>query len=298
MRDAIARVVHDGDSVCMGTPLEAAIPFAAGHEIIRQRRRDLTLIAPISDMLFDQMIGAGCSRRVVAAWVGNVIAGLGHSYRRAMERGVPHPLAVEDHSNFSVSLALLAGSLGAPYIPTRSLLGTDLPRTNPTFRTASDPFSGSPVLLVPALIPDVTILHVQRSDVHGHCHTWGAIGITREAALAARRVIVVAEEIWPTERILSDPNLVLLPSVKVAAVVHQPWGALPSPVQGHYGRHHDFFMRYHAESRTIEGFQAWLQKWVLDVEDWEGFLALVGADVLAGLRARGGRASAPLEYGT
>jgi glutaconate CoA-transferase subunit A len=109
MRDAIARVVHDGDSVCMGTPLEAAIPFAAGHEIIRQRRRDLTLIAPISDMLFDQMIGAGCSRRVVAAWVGNVIAGLGHSYRRAMERGVPHPLAVEDHSNFSVSLALSGG---------------------------------------------------------------------------------------------------------------------------------------------------------------------------------------------
>ena len=298
MRDAIAGIVRDGDSVCMGTPLEACIPFAAGHEIIRQGRRDLTLIAPISDMLFDQMIGAGCARRIVAAWVGNVIAGLGHNYRRAMEEGVPHALSVEDHSNFSISLALLAGSLGAPYIPTRSLLGTDLLKTNPAFKTAVDPFSGTPVLLVPALIPDVTIVHVQRADALGHCHTWGTIGITREATLAARRVIVVTEEIWPTGRILADPNLVVLPSVKVAAVVHQPWGALPSPVQGHYGRHHDLFLRYHAESRTPEGFRAWLRKWVLDVEDWDGFLALVGADAMAALRAKGGRPSAPLEYGT
>jgi glutaconate CoA-transferase subunit A len=298
MQDAIGTAVRDGDSVCMGTPLEACIPFAAGHEIIRQGRRDLTLIAPISDMLFDQMIGAGCARRVVAAWVGNVIAGLGHNYRRAMEHGIPHPLAVEDHSNFSISLALLAGSLGAPYIPTRSLLGTDLLKTNPTFRTATDPWTETPVLLIPALLPDVTIVHVQRSDAQGHCHTWGTIGITREAALAARRVIVVAEEIWPTERILADPNLVLLPAVKVAAVVHRPWGALPSPVQGYYGRHHDLFTRYHVESRTPEGFQAWLQKWVLDVADWEGFLALVGADALETLRAKGGQPSAPLEYGT
>ena len=298
MRDAIARVVHDGDSVCMGTPLEACIPFAAGHEIIRQGRRDLTLIAPISDMLFDQMIGAGCARRIVAAWVGNVIAGLGHNYRRAMEAEIPHALLVEDHSNFSISLALLAGSLGAPYIPTRSLLGTDLLKTNPTFKTGVDPWTGMPVLLVPALVPDVTILHVQRSDAHGSCHTWGTIGITREAALAARRVILVAEEIWPTERILADPNLVLLPPVKVAAVVHQPWGALPSPVQGYYGRYHDLFVRYHAESRSPDGFRAWLQKWVLDVDDWDGFLALLGAETLDSLRARGGQLSAPLEYGT
>ena len=132
MQDAVARFVPDGASICIGAALEAAIPFAAGHELIRQRRRDLTLIGPISDILFDQLIGAGCVRRVIAAWVGNVSAGLGHNYRRAVEKQVPAPLEVQDHSNLTIGFALQAAALGAPYLPTRSLLGTDLPRSNPT----------------------------------------------------------------------------------------------------------------------------------------------------------------------
>jgi glutaconate CoA-transferase subunit A len=297
MPDAVARIVFPGASVCMGTALEAAIPFAAGHEIIRQRIPDLTLICPISDVLFDQLIGAGCVARVVGAWVGNVSAGLGHNYRRAVEKGLPRPLAVEDHSNFTVALALLAASLGAPYIPTRSLLGTSLPESNPRFARAADPWSGDPLVLVPALTPDVTILQVQRADVYGRCHTWGTLGISREAAFAARQVIVVAEEIWPTERILADPNLILVPDVKVAAVVHEPYGALPSPVQGCYGRWHDFYARYHEASRTPDGFTRWLDEWVLGVGDWKGFLDRLGGDTLARLKPARPLPSEPLDYG-
>jgi len=297
MQEAVTRFVPDGASVCMGTALEALIPFAAGHELIRQRRRDLSLIGPISDILFDQMIGAGCVRRIVAAWVGNVSAGLGYNYRRAVEHGIPHPIAVEDHSNLSMAVGLQAAAMGAPYIPTRSLLGTGLVESNPTFRQASDPFSGDAVVLIPALRPDVAILHVQRADAEGHAHCWGTLGVTRQAALAAARVIIVAEEIWPRERILSDPGLVLAPTLKVAAVVHEPWGAYPSPVQGCYGRGHDFYHRYHEDTRTVDGTRAWLDRWVYGVPDWKGFLATLGAAALDAVRVKTPRLSESLDYG-
>lgn len=296
MPDAIARFVPPGASVCMGAALEAAIPFAAGHEIIRQRVPDLTLIGPISDALFDQLIGAGCVARFVGAWVGNVSSGLGHNYRRAAEKGIPRPIAVEDHSNFTIALALLAATLGAPYIPTRSLLGTGFLESNPLFTRATDPYSGDPVVLVPALVPDVTILQVQRADVHGRCHLWGTVGISREAAFAARHVIIVAEEIWPTGRILADPNLILVPDMKVAAVVHEPFGALPSPLQGFYGRHTELFTSYHEASRTPEGFGRWLDEWVLGVGDWKGFLDKLGTDTLASLTPKRHALSEPLDY--
>lgn len=297
MRDAVARFVPDGASICMGTALEALIPFAAGHELIRQRRRDLTVIGPISDMLFDQLIGAGCVSRVIAAWVGNVSAGLGHNYRRAVEKQVPAPLEVQDHSNLTIAFALQAAALGVPYLPAHSLLGTDLPRSNPTFRSAADPWSGAPLLLVPAIRPDVAILHVQRADEEGHAHVWGTLGVTRQAAFAARRVILVAEEIRPRARILSDPGLVLTPALKVVAVVHEPFGAFPSPVQGHYRRHHDFYHRFHDESRTVEGWERWLEHWVRGVADWKGFLARLDAGILEALRVTRPLPSEPLDYG-
>jgi glutaconate CoA-transferase subunit A len=297
MRDAVTRFVPDGASICMGAALEALIPFAAGHELIRQRRRDLTLIGPISDILFDQLVGAGCVRRLIAAWVGNVSAGLGHNYRRAVEQRVPAPLEVEDHSNLTIAFGLQAAALGVPYLPARSLLGTDLPRSNPTFRSAADPWSGAPLLLVPAIRPDVAILHVQRADEEGHAHVWGTLGVTRLAAFAARRVILVAEEVRPRVRILSDPGLVLTPALKVAAVVHEPFGAFPSPVQGYYRRHHDFYQRFHEESRTVEGFQEWLAHWVDGVPDWKGFLARLEAGTLDTLRVKHSLPSEPLDYG-
>jgi len=243
------------------------------------------------------MIGAGCVRRIVAAWVGNVSAGLGYNYRRAVEHGIPHPIAVEDHSNLSMAVGLQAAAMGAPYIPTRSLLGTGLVESNPTFRQASDPFSGDAVVLIPALRPDVAIVHVQRADAEGHAHCWGTLGVTRQAALAAARVIIVAEEIWPRERILSDPGLVLVPTLKVAAVVHEPWGAYPSPVQGCYGRGHDFYHRYHEDTRTVDGTRAWLDRWVYGVPDWKGFLASLGAAALDAVRVKTPRLSESLDYG-
>jgi glutaconate CoA-transferase subunit A len=297
MHEAMARFVPDGSSVCLGTALEALIPFAAGHELIRQRRRGLTLVGPISDMLFDQLVAAGCVRRIQAAWVGNVSGGLGHNYRRAVERGIPNPIEVEDHSNLTMATALQAGALGAPYIPTRSLLGTGLLDANPSFKQARDPFSGDPVVLIPALTPDVAVLHVQRADVEGHAHCWGTLGITRQAALAAKRVIIVAEEIRSREIMLSDPGLVLAPALKVAAVVHEPFGAYPSPVQGGYRRGHEFFHRYHEESRTEEGTRAWLDRWVYGVADWKGFLERLGPDAQQAVRITTPRLSEPLDYG-
>lgn len=297
MQEAIARYVPDGASVALGLSLEPLIPFAAGHEIIRQRRRDLTLIGPISDILFDQLIGAGCVEKVTAAWVGNVSEGLAHCYRRAVEKGSPRSITVEEHSNFSIGLALLAASLGAPYIPTRSLLGSSLPQQNPTFRQERSPLDDSPLLLVPALQPDVAIIHVQRSDEDGNAHTWGALGITEEAILAARDVLIVAEEIVPREVILSDPNRVVGPSFKVRAVVHEPWGAYPSAVQGYYNRDHATFHEYHVRTRSVEGFQDWLEEWVLRLPDRRAYNEKLGEERRNSLGVKEHRYAAPVDYG-
>jgi glutaconate CoA-transferase subunit A len=297
MAEAIERYVSDGASVALGCALEPLIPFAAGHELIRQRRRDLTLIGPISDILFDQLIGSGCVSRVIAAWVGNVSEGLGYCYRRAVEQGIPHAITVEDHSNYSVSLALLAGALGVPYIPMVSLLGSDIARDHPTIRPAISPLDGSPILLVPALRPDVAILHVQRADAEGRAHVWGGLGICEEAALAARGVIYTTEEIVPSEVILSDPNRVLAPEMKTLAVVHAPGGAHPSPVQGYYNRDHAYFTEYHQHTRTADDFATWLEEQVLGVPDRATYLERLGGERWQALATKEQRLAAPVDYG-
>jgi glutaconate CoA-transferase subunit A len=297
MSEAIARYVPDGSSVAIGLALEPNIPFAAGHELIRQRRKDLTLIGPISDILFDELIGAGCVSRVVAAWVGNVSEGLGYNYRRATEAAQPHAITVVDHSNFSIGLALLAGSLGAPYIPMRSLLGSDIARDNPHLQPATSPMDGTPQLLVTAIQPDVAIIHVQRADSVGRAHVWGGLGICEEAALAARGVIYTAEEVVAPEVILSDPNRVLAPSFKTLAVVHAPGGAHPSPVAGCYNRDHRAFAEYHEHSRTAEAFAAWQKEWIDDVPDRDAYLEHLGAERWAELAVGQHRLAAPVDYG-
>ncbi len=291
LAEAIQRFVPDGTSIALGTALEALIPFAAGHELIRQHRRHLELIGPISDILFDQLIGAGCVRRITAAWVGNVSAGLGHNFRRAIEHDIPvGRLELEEHSNFSVGLGLLAAAMGVPYLPTRTLLGSDLATRNPRVHPAE------PGLLhIHAIQPDVAILHVQRADAEGHAHCWGNLGISREAGLAAERVILVAEEIVDSAVILSDPNRILLPAYRVSAVVHAPGGAHPSPVQGYYGRDHAAYGEYHLASRERQGFVDWLQEWVFDIADREAYVSKLGRRFTA-LRPTRRRVAAAVDY--
>src|SRR5580692_4922813 len=249
MRDAIASHVPSGSMVLLGAQLEQMIPFAAGHELMRQSRRDLTLVGPISDILFDQLIGAGCVSRVMAAWVGNVSAGVGYCFRRAVERSIPRRLEIVDYSNFTMALALHAGALGVPFLPTYATLGSDLLKKNGNLREFYSPVSEEKLVAVRALRPDVAILHVQRADAQGNTHTWGSLGVAVDGARAARKLIIVAEEIVEPGIISSDPNRTLVPGFLVAGVVHEPGGAHPSPVQGYAARDHGFFEEYHERSR-------------------------------------------------
>lgn len=275
MRSAIAEHVPDGCSVALGLQMEQMIPFAAGHELIRQKRRNLTLIGPISDVLFDQFIGAGCAERVIAAWVGNVMMGSAYNFRRAVESGA---LEVVNMSNFSVALGLQAAAMGVPFLPTRTALGSDVAKGNDFFKEIESPFlSGDKLHAVKAIVPDVAIVHVQRADAEGNAHCWGNFGVMLEGVRAARRVIVVAEKVVDAEVISSDPNRTVIPGFLVTAVVECPWGAHPSPVQGCYSRDDAAFQQYHEQTKTPADFEAWKSRWVTGVQDRREYMDLVGA---------------------
>lgn len=277
MREAVARLVPDGASVACGLALEAAIPFAFAHELIRQRRRDLHLIGPIADAVFDQLVGAGCVAVIEAAWVGNVTTGSGYCFRRAVEQGRPRELTVRQHSNLTISLALQAAASRVGYLPTRTALGSDIAGDHDGFRPVTCPFTGQRLLAVRAVRPDVAVVHVQRADRHGNAQAWGNLGISQEALTAARTVIVVAEELVDNQEIRRRPELTLLPGALVTAVVHEPGGSHPAPLQGFHPHDAGAYRDYARASATEEGFQAWLERWVLGVPDRKGYLAALGA---------------------
>ena len=230
LHEAVRDHVRDGDSVVVGAGLEAMVPFAAGRELVRQERRRLSLVAPISDALIDILIGAGLASSVVASWVGNVSAGSGYNFRRAVEDGVPEPIETVDHTNLTLALALHAAALGVPYLPARTALGTDLLELNPHLRTISCPFTGDTLIGVEALAPDVAILPAQRADRDGNAHVWGNLGVIPDAARSAKRVIVTAESIVDPGEIRADPTRTVVPGFLVAAVAHVPNGCRPSPL--------------------------------------------------------------------
>ena len=273
MREAVAELVPDGASVALGLQLEQMIPFAAGHEIIRQKKRGLTLVGPISDILFDQLIGAGCVERVLAAWVGNVMMGSAYNFRRAVEGG---QVQVTNLTNFTVALALQAGAMGVPFLPTRTALGSDVAKDKEFFAEIASPFGGDKLHAVKALHPDLAIVHVQRADRDGNAHCWGNLGVMVEAVRAARRVLVVAEEIVEPEVIASDPNRTVIPGFLVNAVVECRMGAHPSPVQGYSARDDAYFQQYHEQTKTAADFDAWLARWVTGVKDRKEYLNLLG----------------------
>jgi glutaconate CoA-transferase subunit A len=284
LQQAIAQNVKDGVSIAMGCGLESLIPFAASYEIIRQKKKALTLIAPISDMQFDQLIGAGCVKKIVASWVGNVAAGLGHNYRRAAETGIPAPIEIEEHSNFTIGLGLQAAAMGLPFLPTKTVRGSEF-KNGGQFGTVVCPFTNEDLLAVRAIKPDVAILHAQRVDEDGNAHAWGNFGVMREAALAARKVILTCEEIVDHDVILSDPNRTVIPGFVVSSVVHEPFGSHPSPCQGYVRRDDAFYFDYHTESRKREGFDAWLKKWVFGTKTHTDFLSLLGKERVEKLKA-------------
>ena len=277
LHDAIATDIQDGMSVAMGCALESLIPFAASYEIIRQKKRNLTLIGPISDMQFDQLIGAGCVRKIVASWVGNVAAGLGHNYRRAVEAGIPQPIEIEEHSNFTIGLGLQAGASGLPFIPTKTVKGSDF-RRGSQFASVRCPFTNEELLAVRAIRPDVAVLHVQRADTEGNAHAWGNFGV---------KVILTCEELVDHDVILSDPNRNIIPGFLVSSVVHEPFGSHPSPTQGYARRDDAFYFEYHKATRSREGFEEWLQKWVLAAKNHGEFLNILGKERAEQLQPHG-----------
>ena len=297
LAEAIERFVPDGASVAMGLQLESMIPFAAGHEIIRQRKRDLTLVGPISDILFDQMIGAGCARKIVAAWVGNVMMGSAYNFRRALEDGIPHAVEMIDHTNFTVALALHAAALGVPFLPTYTTIGSDIFGRNPGLAEFEAPFTREKMMAVQALAPDVAILQAQRADVYGNAHVWGNLGASPDAARAARAVIVVAEEIVSSKVIASDPNRTVIPGFLVSAVVEAPFGAHPSPVQGYYNRDNNYYSEYHRATKTRSDFESWLDHWVLGVTDRQEYVERLGTERLDSIKVRKHAYAARTDFG-
>ncbi len=272
MRDAIARHVHDGDTVVI-EGFTHLICFAAAHEIIRQGRRDLTLCRLTPDLIYDQMIAAGSARKLVFSWAGNPGAGSLHAFRRAVEGKSERPLEIEEYSHFGMVARFCAGSAKLPFWPMRDYMGTDLPVANPRIRTVTCPYTGERLATVPALNPDVTIVHAQRADASGNAQIWGLLGVQKEAAFASERVIVVVEELVDEAVIRADPNRTLIPGMIVDAVVVEPWGAHPSYAQGFYDRDNDFYVAWENVSRDPARLKAYLDEYVYGVPDRQAYLA-------------------------
>ena len=274
LAEAIEQHVTDGACVSL-EGFTHLIPFAAGHEIIRQRRRDLHLVRMTPDLIYDQMIGMGCARRLTFSWGGNPGVGSLHRLRDAVERQWPGPLELDEHTHAGVAAAYCAGAARLPFATLRGYLGTDLAAANPRIRGVECPFTGERLAAVPAINPDVTILHAQRADRQGNVAIHGIVGAQREAALAAQTLIVTVEEVVDT--LPPAMNGIVLPHWVVTAVAHCPGGAYPSYVQDHYARDNGFYQRWDAIAREREGFLAWMTRHVLEVRDHAGFLASLEA---------------------
>jgi glutaconate CoA-transferase subunit A len=282
MRDAIAELVRDGDSIAI-EGFTHLIGFAAGHEIIRQRKRDLTLCRLTPDLVYDQMIAAGVARKLVFSWLGNPGVGSLHAVRRASE-ATPPQIELEEYSHFGMVCRYTAGAMNLPFFPLRSYQGTDLPRANPLIRPIKSPYSDEQLYAVPALRPDVAIIHAQRADAAGDTQVWGLLGCQKEAAFAADRVIVVVEELVDEAVIRADPNRTIVPGLVVDAVVVEPFGAHPSYAQGYYDRDNAFYLEWDAISRDAASLERWLDEWVMGVAGRAEYIEKLGQQRVDELR--------------
>ncbi|MDT8898484.1 CoA-transferase [Thermanaerothrix sp. 4228-RoL] len=292
LSEAIAEFVHDGDCV-YAAGFTHLIPFAAAHEIIRQGRRNLVLARATPDLIYEQMVAAGCARKLIFSYMGNPGVGSLRIVRAEIEAG---NLEWEEYSHFGMISRLHAGAAGLPFMPMNPTAAGDLERVNPNYRRLQDPYTGREVVVVPPLNPDVAIVHVQRADRHGNAHIWGILGEQKEAAFAARHVILTAEEIVDEAVIRSDPNRTLIPEFVVDAVCHVPYCAHPSYTQGYYDRDNAFYLAWDQLSESRAAVQAWLDEWVFGVKDRQEYWQKLGEETHRRLAVKP-RWSTPINYG-
>jgi glutaconate CoA-transferase subunit A len=300
MRDAVADLVRDGDTVAI-EGFTHLISFAAGHEIVRQRKRDLTLARLTPDVIYDQMVAGGVARKLIFSWLGNPGVGGLNAIRRRIEAGAlaasgEPPLELEEYSHFGMVGRYMAGATNLPFFPLRSYFESDLPKVNPLIRPVESPYGDGVVYAVPPLKPDVTVIHAQRASAAGDTQVWGLLGCQKEAAFAADRVIVVVEELVDESVIRADPNRTIIPGLIVDAVVVEPLGAHPSYVQGAYDRDNRFYLDWEPISRSEEATQAWLREWVFDLDGRAAYVEKLGAARVASLKP-GPAPSGVVDYG-
>lgn len=292
LSEAVRRFLNDGDTV-YAAGFTHLIPFAAGHEIIRQGKRNLILARATPDLIYDQMVAAGCAKKVIFSYMGNPGVGSLRYVRGEIEAG---RLEWEEYSHFSMISRLQAGATGLPFMPMNPTAAGDLEKANPNYRKVIDPYTGGEVVVVPPLKPDVAIVHVQRADAEGNAQIWGIIGEQKEAAFAADRVILTAEEIVDEAIIRSDPNRTVIPGFIVDAVCHVPYCAHPSYTQGYYDRDNSFYLAWDEISKTPETVKAYLDEWVFGVADRAEYWEKLGAEVHQRLKVAS-NPSAVVDYG-
>jgi glutaconate CoA-transferase, subunit A len=275
MREAIATYVSDGCSVAM-EGFTGFICFAAGHEIIRQRRHDLTLIRMTPDLIYDQMIAAGTAKKLIFSYTGNPGVGSLYCIRRAVEKAIPLPLELEEYSHYGLVGRYAAGASHLPFFALRSYIGSDMLKVNPLIKVIDEPYGTGKIAVVPPLNPDVAILHAQRSDRQGNTQLWGLLGMQKEVAFASKRVIVAVEEVVEESVIRADPNRTLIPGLIVNAVVHEPYGAHPSYVQGYYDRDNESYLTWDKLSQDHAAVLAWLDEWVYGLENHAAYVRKIG----------------------
>lgn len=292
LKKAISEFVNDGD-VVYAAGFTHLIPFAAGHEIIRQGKKNLTLARATPDLIYDQMVAAGCAKKVIFSYMGNPGVGSLRIVRAAIEKG---ELEWEEYSHFGMITRLQAGASGLPFLPMNQTGATDLEHANLNIKRIPDPFGGKDVIVVPALNPDVAIVHVQRADKHGNAHLWGIIGEQKEAAFAAKKVILTAEEIVDESVIRSDPNRTMIPGIVVSAVCHVPFASHPSYSQGYYDRDNEFYLAWDKISESKESVQTYLDEWVYGVKDRNAYWKKLGEKTHKRLKVKA-RYSEKINYG-
>jgi glutaconate CoA-transferase subunit A len=295
MRDAVRELVRDGDVVAI-EGFTHLICFAAGHEIIRQNKRDLTLCRLTPDVIYDQMVAAGVASRLVFSWLGNPGVGSLHAIRRRIERADPTALEIEEYSHFGMVSRYVAGASGLPFFPLRSYEESDLPRVNPRIVPIESPYGDGSVYAVPPLNPDVAIVHAQRADRSGNAQVWGFLGCQKEAAFAAERVVVVCEELIDSTVVRRDPNRTVIPGLIVDAVVVEPRGCHPSFAQGFYDRDNRFYVEWDPISRDPDRLEAWLDEWVRGISSHEEYVDKLGVERWAQL-VPDEAYSQPINYG-